>query len=177
MPAEFFPYDQNEKEKQNEKQKLLKEVRDFLEGPLTPEFLPKILDYLYKMLKKGLYFTKEFAILSDLADKYLREMTKERKEQQAPANYTKVIPSNLYNIESLNKLIETLTQDAEELYTELVTKGIDDINEQDLQKVNDYINKLDSYNLSSSLAYTKLTVLYFKVIMYKLKNKRNKEDE
>jgi len=176
MPAEFFPYDPNEEERQNEKQKLLKEVRDFLEGPLAPGMLPKILDYLYKMLKKGLYFTKEFAVLSDLADKYLREMTKEKKVQLTPANYTKVIPSNLYNIESLNKLIETLTEDAEELYTELVTKGLDDINEQDLQKVNDYINKLDSYNLASSLAYTKLTVLYFKVIMYKLKNKRNKEE-
>jgi hypothetical protein len=177
MPAEFFPYDQNDKEKQNEKQKLLKEVSDFLEGPLAPGLLPKILDYLYKMLKKGLYFTKEFAILSDLADKYLREMNKKRKEQQTPANFTNVVPNDLYNIEGLNKLIETLTQDAEELYTELVTKGLDDITEQDLQKVNDYINKLDSYNLSSSLAYIKLTVLYFKVIMYKLKNKRNKEEE
>jgi arsenate reductase-like glutaredoxin family protein len=177
MPNEFFPYQNpNEEEIHNEKEKILTEVREFLKKPISEGYLQKILDLLYKLFRKGLYYTKEFATLSNLANKYLKEMaTKSRSEveKKPVVSFEKEAP--FYNAEILGHLVDKIISDAEELYRKLSEKGIDDINEADIKEIQYLMEKLESFGLINSLTYTKLAVLYYKTIIHKLKKNKEKE--
>jgi len=143
-------------------EEVLKEIREYLNKPISESSLQKILNLLNKLLRRGLYNTVEFITLYNLTKMYLKEILSDSKPKKPKAVSFEKIP--YYDTSLLTDLSDNTIKDAEELFKKLTEKEIDIINQEDIKELEYFIEKLESIGLTNTMTYKKLVALFFKII-------------